>query len=409
MTAHSADRIFEPGERTWTEPMRHTEGLWSHLNKRGSPGYDGVRALIDDWYGRVRQGQGRRDLGAKLRSNVSETWHAGFWELYLHESLSRAGYELDIEPSIAGSPRRPDFLARGHGHEFYVEALAVLEDQSSAERRRQAHIYDYLNDHPHPSFSLGLQFHRMGATGPHLRRLVGDVTRWFDGLDPDATPFGASIDWREGEWEIELLALPKPVAARGIPGGRLIATYSGWTGWSDMGTRIRTKLHSKATRYGRLDKPYLIALTVSSFLAENDDLESALLGPEVVQYYEEQPGSARVVRKHDGLFMAKGGRPQNTRVSGLIVAWNVTCTHIGLIRPATWLNPWAQAELRFEAPLPFDRVVIDPATGGVSAEPSDFEPLPYFGLPPNWPGFEDRLIGRRRIVRPRLIGVSRPV
>lgn len=397
MTESPADCIFEPGERSETRPMRHTEGLWSHLNRRGSPGYDGVRALINDWYAHVPQGKGRRDLFAKLRSNRSDIWHAGFWELYLHEAISRAGYELEIEPDIPGSSRHPDFLVRGQGHEFYVEALAITEDPSSPVERRRKYIYDYLNESPHPNFWLSFSIRREGTTAPPVRRLLADITRWLDGLDPDATPPGTELEWHDGDWWINLTALGKSPAARAIQSDFLIGIYSGWAGRSDMGTRMREKLHPKATRYGKLDKPYLIALTASSCLAEDKELVEALLGPEEVQYLEGQPGSAKVKRKRDGLFMGVGGA-QNTRVAGLIVAWNVACTHIGLIRPTLWLNPWASPDRSFSAPLPFDGVVIDPETATVTSQPQGFDPLPYFGLPADWPGFEDRPIGRRRIV-----------
>ncbi len=138
-------------------------------------------------------------------------------------------------------------------------------------------------------------------------------------------------------------------------------------------------------------------MTAGSFLAQDDDLASALLGPEVVEDSEGRPDSAELLRKRDGLLMGPDG-PQNTRVAGLIVAWNVACSHIGLIRPTLWLNPWVLPDRSFSAPLPFDRMAIDPATAGVTTQPQDFDPLQYFGLPPDWPGFEDRPIGTRRIL-----------
>jgi hypothetical protein len=76
----------------------HTETYRGHLDRRASPGYDNVRALINDWFADVPDGprtsKGRLDLGAKLRSSEDDTWRAGFWETYLHESLRRAGYDL---------------------------------------------------------------------------------------------------------------------------------------------------------------------------------------------------------------------------------------------------------------------------------------------------------------------------
>jgi len=227
--------------------------------------------------------------------------------------------------------------------------------------------------------------------------MLADINRWLDGLDPDATPPSPEIEWRDGDWWIHLRALAKSLKARTFRSDGLIGMRSGWAGFPDMGTRIREKLHSKATRYGKLDKPYLIALAASTFLANDEELVEALLDPEAFQDNEGQPGSAQVVRKRYGLFVRSGGA-QNTRVAGVIVAWNVACTHIGLIRPALWLNPWASPDRSFSAPLPFDRMAIDPETAVLTPQPQGFDPLPYFGLPADWPGFEDRPIGTRRIM-----------
>ena len=180
----ASERIFEPGERANARPMRHTENLYDHLNRRGGPGWENVRALVDDWFARVPDApatsKGRVDLLAKLRSRKSDTWTAGFWELYLHESLRRAGYEVEIEPEVEGSSKHPDFLARGGGREFYVEAVAVTAGPETRQERRRAQLYDYLNDHPHQNFFIGLEIEREGVTDVPMRDLVRDVTRWLD-------------------------------------------------------------------------------------------------------------------------------------------------------------------------------------------------------------------------------------
>jgi hypothetical protein len=210
------------------------------------------------------------------------------------------------------------------------------------------------------------------------------VRRWFDGLDPDATPSGTEMVWECGDWVIGLYAQAKSPAARARLGGQLLGMYVGWAGRSNMGPKVREKLHAKATRYATLDKPFLIALTAGSTLVRNPEIVEALLGREASANYEDHltPASGP---KLDGLFIS-AGRPRHTRVSGLIVALGVFCTDIGKTRPSVWPNPWASPDRAFTAPLPFDRVLIDPSMGSITPEPSDFDPLPYFGLPSDWPG-----------------------
>lgn len=384
----ATDTIFEVGERTDRRPKAYKESLRDFYDRCPSPACDNIRALINDWFSRVPGGKGRRDLRARLRSTDDDTWVGSFWELYLHESLGRAGYELDIEPDVAGSKNHPDFLARGHGHEFYVEALAVIEDEIRASWRRHKNTYDYLNERPHPNFWLGIQFIAEGAGDPPLKRLRHDVTAWLDGLDPDTTSLGTVTEWHDGDWTIELTAYPKSPRARGASGGPLLASPSGVSGYADLAGRMLERLHEKATRYGRLGKPYLIALAINTIIADGEDLIGALLGPVIVRLSENEADPVEVFRDRAGLFMGAGGE-QNTRVSGLIVARNAWPERVGELRPAVWLNPWSPPDLLFVAPIPWPHVAIDPTTGQLTGELPDFDPLAYFGLSPDWPGFDD--------------------
>jgi hypothetical protein len=395
----ASERIFEPGERTNARPMRHTENLYDHLSRRGGPGWDNVRALVDDWFARVPEtpapSKGRLDLLAKLRSRKSDTWMAGFWELYLHESLRRAGYEVEIEPEIEGSSKHPDFFARGHGHEFYVEAVVVTAGPETRQERRRAHLYDYLNDHPHQNFFIGLEIEREGTIDVPMRNLVRDATRWLDSLDPDATTLDDSVGWQGNGWLLRLRPAAKKPEARMIPSETLIGIYPMQSGSVDISARIRNALRSKASRYGRLNRPYLVALTASTIFADDYNIAQALLGPEVVQFSPSHPESSTLVRARDGLLMRRNG-PQNKRVSGFVFAWNVSPTTLMHVRPQLWLNPWAPPERRLTAPLPWDRVVIDGTTGVTANEPTDFDTLAFFDLPADWPGYEERPFGWRR-------------
>ncbi|MFI5259730.1 MAG: hypothetical protein ACHQ01_09005 [Candidatus Limnocylindrales bacterium] len=386
MPESANDIIFEAGERTDGRPKAYKESLRDFYDRCPSPACDNIRSLINEWFCRVSRGKGRRDLHARLGSTDDNTWVGAFWELYLHESLRRAGYELDIEPDVAESENHPDFLARGRGHEFYVEALAVLEDEIRAGERRHKNTYDYLNERPHPNFWLGIQFIAEGAADPPLKRLRHDVTAWLDEFDPDTTPLVTVTEWRDLDWTIELTAYPKSPRVRGVPGGPLLSAPSGVSGSSDLAGPMRERLHEKATRYGRLGKPYLIALAINTTIADRDDLTDALLGPVAVRVSGNEDDPVEVFRLRAGLFMGAGGE-QNTRVSGLIVARNAWPERVAALRPAVWLNPWSPPDLRFVAPVPWSHVAIDPTTAQLTGEPSDFDPLAYFGLSPGWPGF----------------------
>ena len=181
-----------------------------------------------------------------------------------------------------------------------------------------------------------------------------------------------------------------------IPSETLIGMYPMQGGMVDISARIRDALRSKASRYGTLNRPYLVALTARTIFADDYNIAQALLGPEVVQFSPSRPESTTVIRARDGLLMRRDG-PQNKRVSGFIFAWNVSPATLMHVRPQLWLNPWAPPERCLVAPLPWDRTVIDGTTGATTAEPSDFDSLAFFDLPADWPGYDERPIGWRRI------------
>jgi hypothetical protein len=50
---------------------------------------------------------------------------AAVWELYLQAALLRCGLQMDCEPALRRSARRPDYLVRGGDGSFYLEAVLV--------------------------------------------------------------------------------------------------------------------------------------------------------------------------------------------------------------------------------------------------------------------------------------------
>lgn len=395
----AGDRVFERWKRTDTRHMRHAETARWHLDRRAGAPWDRIRDLYEVWFANIprtaQNNKGRSALLRKLRSQRDDAFVAGFWELYLHESLIRLGYEVALEPDLPGSLKHPDFLASGPSGDFYLEATVVTADRFAGTRRRRAKLFDYLNEHPHPNFLIWIDFRREGKDALRPSRLVRDITEWLDSLDPDAPGLPRRVRWPYGDWLIELTPMAKKKHARGDyrEHGELIGIYPMEAGFSDVAQRMRDKLSAKATRYGRLDLPYLVALATNSvFSVGEEEVARALLGPEQVRVPLEGDVATEVFRARDGLLMSRGG-PRHTRVSGFVLVSNLAPTHLSLAKPEVWLNPWTPPERRFEGNLPWQHVAIDPSTGVLTRGPAVFDPMDFFGLPSDWPGFEQPPVG----------------
>lgn len=394
------DRVFEDWQRTDTRHMRHSETARWHLDRRAGEPWQRIRDLYNAWFANVDESpsneKGRSALVDKLHSQRDDTFAAGFWELYLHESFIRLGYQVELEPDIPGSGKHPDFLVSGPEGSFYVEAAVVIADRFAGTRRRRAKLFDYLNEHPHPNFLIWIDFRREGKQPVPLRKLVRDITEWLDSLDPDAPEvLPKRVHWTHDDWVVELTPMAKKKPARGDyrEHGELIGVYPMESGFSDVAERMRHKLASKATRYGPLDRPYLVAMATNSvFSVGEEEVARALLGPEQWRIPKSGDVAAEVFRARDGLLMSRGG-PRHTRVSGFILVSNVAATHLPLAKPEVWLNPWTPTDRRFTGTLPWAHVRVHPETGILARGEDSFDPLAFFGLPRGWPGFEDPPIG----------------
>jgi hypothetical protein len=107
---------------------------------------------------------------------------------------------------------------------------------------------------------------------------------------------------------------------------------------------IRPGLKKKASRYGELDLPYVVAIDCLSMYHREEGVIDALLGEPYVAFTRQADGSMKEEhrRRPDGVWYGPpNGQPQNTRMSGVLAffridAWNFV-TKNGLFIP----NPWA--------------------------------------------------------------------
>lgn len=119
-------RVFDDIPRTDRRPARADERRFDFLNRSASLCFGHVRELIEDWFSQLPANEQAGMRGALRADNDASA--SAFWELYLHEGYRRAGFMIDVHPSIPGRPTRPDFLMRRGNEEFYLEAVSVGRD-----------------------------------------------------------------------------------------------------------------------------------------------------------------------------------------------------------------------------------------------------------------------------------------
>jgi hypothetical protein len=103
---------------------------------------------------------------------------------------------------------------------------------------------------------------------------------------------------------------------------------------------IRDAIGKKATRYGSLDRSYIIAVNVLSPFVDQEDILDALFGSEQVTFPLDMPDDQPPIlsRARDGVWFGPSG-PKNTRVSGVLIVKNLTPWSIGHSDVTLYHNP----------------------------------------------------------------------
>jgi len=378
--------------------------MYAFLDRVDSVYWARVRDLLNDWFSRLPCGM-RDDVSARWRSGDNGQAQAAFWEMYLFEAHRRAGYEVEPHPEIAGEDKRPDFLVtrREDGASFYLEATMASRwsDADAADERRRRAIFERIDTAlDSPNFFLEIRFEREGAELPSDVELVRPLSAWLQTLDPDevgerlkAASRLAKIPMCVVEargWIIRLRAVPKKVEARGGT-GRPLGVFPGKAGVVDEQAPIVSALRRKATRYGELDRPYVVAVLVDRVFADEEDVAEALFAKvQLALDGESQLLSGEPMREPQSLWR-RGNTPRNTRVSAVLSAIHLSSHVVARSMPRLWHNPWARRPI--EVDLPWPATMVDLSTGEMTRSGAHVEPL---RLPADWPGPEEPFPRHRR-------------
>lgn len=379
--------LFDDRTRNDRAYKRADETLYGFLDRVSRPELAAPRSILNNWFDRWPV-DSRDDLRARFVSKDPAGFNGAFWELYLHEAHVRLGFTIERDPKVSTRRTRPDFLMQRHDGAFYLEATVVGFPSSVInQRRREQRVTDAVNEAYHPDFALRLEQIAVGAQQPPRRMIVAAVERWLATLDWE-TERARINDSRRDPVHLEvrgthLFVAPWPRApeVRGDPTFQTIATYPGQGGVLNEPPMILDDLRDKASKFGQLDKPYVIAILCLRDFVTESDVEQALFGPEVVTVTvgpEGPIGDARLDRQPRG-FWQHDERKRATRVSAVLSAIHLNPWSLTRAVPRLWLNPWAARPT--QARLPWALTKGDLAANRLVTEPPAVDVHALFDLP----------------------------
>jgi hypothetical protein len=335
-------------------------------------------------------------LRQRFRQDDPGQFMGAFWELYLHEAHRRLGFDIQYEPPVPGTGRRPDFLFERGDERFYLEGTLVwYPDAQIAARRRNDLLLDLVDEAFDQDFYVRVVTAVAGPATPRRWELIDRIERWL-AQQNWAAAWRAGRDWTAPTETFEvsgsvvvLEAYPKP---HGLRGNRDTPTI--WAGPMEGGmvdepTPIYNDLKAKAKAYGRPGAPYVIAALCLRDVVTSDDVEAALYGKEVVKIPIGPDGGAvgesYVTRDFNGLWQ-RGQTPIYKRVTGVLSGIHIAPWTVAQ-RPLTlWMNPWAERPMSGNGDLPWKTVTGDLDENVLVTRDATRPPHDIFGLPDDWPG-----------------------
>ncbi len=387
--------LFDNLQRKYLGPADYAEPRFSFLNRSARPAVRKIRELLEYWFEQFPD-SGKRDLLSRFRSDDDRHHLGAFFELYCHALLTRQGYTAELHPDgIQEGLSHPDFLVKKAGKPlFYLESTVLAEsDEEKAGQARLDQVYDALKRLDSPDFFIGIEIEQSPKHPPSAARLRSFLARNLQELDPDdltqimaaggleALPRWIYVD---NDWKIELFPIPKPKDVRGRADIRPVGLRSyGYKGIDCHGPLLKT-FTSKASRYGVLDSPYVIAVNVIHTFIDEIDVDSALFGRPQYQFLLQNGRyvGGRWKRALDGFWIGPSG-PRNQRVSGIMTVLSLVPWAIASATPVLWHNPWANKPLDTELWYG-DQKIVNLETGSMESRVGRHA-RDTLGLEADWP------------------------
>ena len=231
-----------------------------------------------------------------------------------------------------------------------MEAVLASEFKAveiSAQKRKNV-ILESIDSIESPNFFVDIDAKGNPNTPPSAKKLRHALQSWLKSLDPDlcASVFDktnldslATFDWNHDGWFVKFSAIPKKPEARGR-NQRTIGAQCNGVRLVNSWEPIRDAIKDKGKRYGKLDRPMLVAVNIDSMFVDKIDAMQALFGEEEFVFYNNCP-DPQMHRKPNGAWLGTSG-PQYKRVSGVWIFNSMNCWNIASRQPIIYLNPWAE-------------------------------------------------------------------
>ncbi len=394
----------ESGHRTRRADETRLEFLYRSDRAEIPP----ICQLMEDWF-QFYPSEEQDQLLRRLSSKNDGEFSSAFFEMYLFTLLRKLRFDTEVPRSEAEGQKVEDFRAFRQGKlTFRLEAKYVgQQEQHAWQDRFQRQLQDSLHraraDDIWFSVRIRGEFHHQPAYAKVCQRF----NRWYEQHREDIVAALAAGQPSDSlpKFAVEEAGARVALAPMFLKGDKgsadgPVGLWSGGGRWMQTDDKLRRALRRKASRYGTMTVPFIVA--VSLYETANDaDIGNALFGDEVftIRQGPEGPvGDPIPSRKPNGFWLGPKG-PHNTRVSAILLATELFPWSVAARQPIIYHNPWAEHPLS-PGSLPLAQMVPDKNKGRY--ETCDGQPIhEVLGLPATWPRHATPWASPRVISRPQ--------
>ena len=311
------DRIQEERDKIAMQQEQLTNSEWDihgwkHLTVHDDPPLVTVRGEFLTWLEEVPEPH-RTDLNHRLKSTLDAPHFSARLELFMHHYFATGAWSIQIHPDIPGTKNHPDFLVERQGSQCLVECRIVMDRQVVAQQEQRLR---QLADELSGKLGTTVILEPLENLPPSLpaKRIRNEINHRIqenhEMLEIDVR--GEHQGARYGIRAIVIFNEDKNELTAGVEG--MMSQVQTITARN----QVREALREKASKYGELQLPFVIAVSSEmNFPTWTKHELDALFGDRVWNIYPSD--QVTETRKPNGLFsMTRDGDSRYARVSAVL-------------------------------------------------------------------------------------------
>ena len=319
--------LFDNIERTFDGPAGHNENAFDYYQRSARKDISIIRNLLNDWFLDYPENE-KNNIQSSFRKHFDDC----FYELFLFQLFRNLGFDIEVHPKLLNSSKKPDFLIIRDELELYVEAK-VVKNKSKKQEAFEAKVnlfYDEFSKIKIKGFLLCIdKFIIKTQNQPSTKQAIIHIEKEVKKLDPDILTkqlekFGREkipkIEFENDDLQIIVKPMPMIPSARNKEDVRPIGMYPVESFWGSGEESLKSSINSKANRYGKLDKPFIVCVNSLDVKTSGKiDIDNAIWGSLAISWSEDPNNrDERLTRKKDGVFLNDKG-PRLKNLSGVFV------------------------------------------------------------------------------------------